>query len=1006
MTMSQSQNRGFSLGLSDGRSLVLSNGVNLREADLPGLRSTPPGGPVAAVNTHPTDPNISGLKNLSHLPWRVRLANGNVIEVEHGKSVRLASGTRIRFGAIEGEIKDDSPAGTDQANASTAELSQIAGKRSGAWLRIVMVGAGLVVLALGGWYQLYLPAEAARRRQIAADEQRGHVETPQRQEQIQNNVEQKKQTDTQQQLEQKPAKKPEQEKAPAINDQPVAAESDNNRESGKEENAAASQGLYALQPYITFDCLDGVVIDPKTGGVSLIGHRSRPDRLLYIPYFDYLATALDYNDPAFSLEWKPNSEVAVDHALKTGGKVILDGVTRLFDTEFKLSEMGAWFLRQYGVHAVPGMSQSTALAWMLVAVGHEKTAEVVERWDARIQAEGEALGPALDALNKTLGVDGVYNELMEKFQSGAATEEQVKDIFYPKYLEALGAGLESKKNGYAAIYRKSRSQGRPVSLAFHDAQEDITPDMKALMERTLDQLSAQTPEIEIPYSIVAKAEGVTPPVVIPDFRRMPPRSLLARAFFEADYTCKQLMYAPGLKEVVPGYQTETEFFRTKGADWSSGSGYERCEIGPGEFEIIESQDGNRMRFGATPMIYTVRKNTGGGPESRKDLHDPVAEQYGALISSQYDALAQAMPTLHELRESEKILALAGWLKKRGLAPLMPKEGRGEWSPPDEIAGILHFVLSYKGGKAVVCSSADGGTNGNAAALMKIRKAMGLDDISDLKDAVAAVVTTGNGSEVTEQTLRDQLSKATTPQEKAALEVQLSHLLALKGDTLGSSAAWQRAQQDDAPAANRAEIDFQRAKSEREKAAIWRTIPKVNSGGTSTTGTAMVPLTPFEQPGLVPQADLETGIEADKKRAEDAFKYQSPPIPKFKQSQIPYAPQPSARLSAAFKDVKSDQDIQNFIKEHPEINSDPVKQKDFEDNIKKVKQNNADREKLENQINGPGTTPGDAEKIKKQIQDKDDETKKALEQLDKTVTFKPHTLDDETPVKNDATPTNP
>jgi hypothetical protein len=95
----------FCLRLSDGRSLDLPIGVNLTAADLPGLHSTPPGGPVARVTTHPTDPSSFGFQNLSNLTWKTKLPNGKSAVVEPGKNVRLLAGTRINFGLVTGEIR-------------------------------------------------------------------------------------------------------------------------------------------------------------------------------------------------------------------------------------------------------------------------------------------------------------------------------------------------------------------------------------------------------------------------------------------------------------------------------------------------------------------------------------------------------------------------------------------------------------------------------------------------------------------------------------------------------------------------------------------------------------------------------------------------------------------------------------------------------------------------------------------------------------------------------------
>jgi len=64
-----------------------------------------PENPVARVNRHPQDPTVWGLRNESTDKWVATLPNGSTIDVEPGKNVRLATGTRIQFGKVEGEIR-------------------------------------------------------------------------------------------------------------------------------------------------------------------------------------------------------------------------------------------------------------------------------------------------------------------------------------------------------------------------------------------------------------------------------------------------------------------------------------------------------------------------------------------------------------------------------------------------------------------------------------------------------------------------------------------------------------------------------------------------------------------------------------------------------------------------------------------------------------------------------------------------------------------------------------
>jgi hypothetical protein len=61
--------------------------------------------PLAEVTQHPHNPSIWGLKNLSAVKWSAISANSDLQEIGPGRSVRLAVGTRIQFGAVEGEIR-------------------------------------------------------------------------------------------------------------------------------------------------------------------------------------------------------------------------------------------------------------------------------------------------------------------------------------------------------------------------------------------------------------------------------------------------------------------------------------------------------------------------------------------------------------------------------------------------------------------------------------------------------------------------------------------------------------------------------------------------------------------------------------------------------------------------------------------------------------------------------------------------------------------------------------
>ena len=61
--------------------------------------------PVAEVTQHPQNPRIWGLRNRSAQRWTSQKADGQINDVEPGRSVILSPGLRIQFGSREGEVR-------------------------------------------------------------------------------------------------------------------------------------------------------------------------------------------------------------------------------------------------------------------------------------------------------------------------------------------------------------------------------------------------------------------------------------------------------------------------------------------------------------------------------------------------------------------------------------------------------------------------------------------------------------------------------------------------------------------------------------------------------------------------------------------------------------------------------------------------------------------------------------------------------------------------------------
>ena len=120
-------------------------------------------------------------------------------------------------------------------------------------------------------------------------------------------------------------------------------------------------GVYSLEALADFDTLDAVAFDPAKGTLSLSGHRTRADRQADVHYLDLLATALDSENPIFSLEWTDASQVEVDRAMAYQEEIkyvlltaLLGKMSDATQTEAALGEDNVKIIRAHFGQAGPG----------------------------------------------------------------------------------------------------------------------------------------------------------------------------------------------------------------------------------------------------------------------------------------------------------------------------------------------------------------------------------------------------------------------------------------------------------------------------------------------------------------------------------------------------------------------------------------------------------------------------------------------------------------------------
>jgi|JI10StandDraft_1071094.scaffolds.fasta_scaffold15764_3 serine/threonine protein kinase len=87
----------------DDHVIVLSRDAKLRGHH---LGSSDDAAPVADISQHPTNPGQLGLRNLTATAWTLTRPDGTVVDVPPGRSAAIASGNKINFGTVTGEIRE------------------------------------------------------------------------------------------------------------------------------------------------------------------------------------------------------------------------------------------------------------------------------------------------------------------------------------------------------------------------------------------------------------------------------------------------------------------------------------------------------------------------------------------------------------------------------------------------------------------------------------------------------------------------------------------------------------------------------------------------------------------------------------------------------------------------------------------------------------------------------------------------------------------------------------
>ncbi|HVN96785.1 MAG TPA: hypothetical protein VMT62_10170 [Syntrophorhabdaceae bacterium] len=480
-------------------------------------------------------------------------------------------------------------------------------------------------------------------------------------------------------------------------------------------------GVYSLQALIAFDDLDGAIYDPATGTVSLFGHRESNNYSTAVPYLDYLATALESKSPIFSLEWTAASERQVDRALTISDSELVDKLGDIFDQNGRLTPIGEWWLKQGGAQVRAGMTRYDANSKVFEATGRTKEARALQLIGARDEAlnRGEQGREEFEELARVLGIYDQLADYAGRYRAGQISQVELMDYAMPLYVGGIAEVFGQNPDTYIQRYRLLRSRGVGFDAALEQAVSEIVTreNQKAWLRNAYDDLFRNKSEVYVPPAIMKQILNVEPRVR-PVFTGLPPQSLLAHTAFEADVFCKSLPNIPELKNKVPQYRTYFEWRRTKTrAPATDGHTW----ISPGVIDIVESQDGNAMRFSNFKMKFNLEKYVNG-----KSVSDPLLSEYALELSARYDEISREYPVLRQMREAMKVVAVAEWINKKGARLHFPEQGRGSWNPPADYPGVIHMAIAIQSGPVGAIITAAGGVDMRVEDWWNLRKGDYLD----------------------------------------------------------------------------------------------------------------------------------------------------------------------------------------------------------------------------------------------------------------------------------------
>jgi len=469
-------------------------------------------------------------------------------------------------------------------------------------------------------------------------------------------------------------------------------------------------------------------IDPNTGRVSFIGIYDPAYASGPIPYADLLVEALDHPYPEFSLDEGP-------------AKPAVQAINQLFDKEMQHiytdPEYGIkWMqntlgtilqskepipeklvldqhLKQLGIEpqgfaAYLDLKKSNAdftseeqyqlvknfMGKLFASIGIEErygkaliTMSMIGQMLKRGETNYELTMELSDLLGVSEEMQSIRSDLGSNLINNDTAARRLFGLFYGNLLKGMGVPA-SQVDAMVEPYLRGPRWDEELAAAT-DARA-VTLAKEAFLRNILKSFVLTQAFLKRMYSLPTVYSGVM-------LYGMRADSPLTRVMFDADYALKYVTTLNPDTAALPGYLSTVEFLSAAaerlGRSDELKEGYVRYWVHPGEVRLEPFTDNSGVRFASATLRISVEPLD--DASKKKAWLQQVLSEYANILNEQYDDYARLYPSLHVMRETEKVIALARWIKQNSLQVDVPKARPVVNPVPDRVEGFVSIIYVRK-----------------------------------------------------------------------------------------------------------------------------------------------------------------------------------------------------------------------------------------------------------------------------------------------------------------------